>query len=261
MAEGRQSRPLFLPAIVGVVLFGGVACMSAESSLNEVFSDLRTRALVKAACDGKAQRVTELVATGVDPNASGRRGMPPLLWVIDRCAPPAAEHLLNAGANPNSSYVVRSISCPVIWFAVRKSTPAYVKLLLAHGASPDAVCEGGGSDALTEAFRVGVKTGSWESYYALLEAGADINKEHLGNTVGITSAALGRYDKLRELLRLGYNRDLSFVASIVYRNGEVDEERIIERSEVLRLLSEMGYEPDSGANNVQPTASNTVDSH
>ena len=70
--------------------------------IDEMFpDDGRIRALAIAASDGDIKRIDRLVASGVDVNAVGRRGLPAAFWVLYHPNKEGFRRLLEHGADPN----------------------------------------------------------------------------------------------------------------------------------------------------------------
>src|SRR5690606_36957586 len=68
----------------------------------EVFSDPQTLALARALMSGDADEMASLVASGADPNASGRDGITLLEWEMLREGYSGFRALLRLGADPSA---------------------------------------------------------------------------------------------------------------------------------------------------------------
>lgn len=209
------------------VAFHVAACAVAERTTNmgtqaehvvggkaadEVFSDRRVAQLASAACRGDLEGVSAALASGADVNATGYKGVTPLIWV-QHCENIAGMRaLLDAGADPNVRF---GIFTPVI-IAAGMTDPANLELLLAHGGDASAYIVQTNAlksdSALKVAFRRGLDGLGWENYYALLNAGADINWVGDGSTVAEFGANMDRFDKVFELLERGYDQRLDHLA-------------------------------------------------
>lgn len=63
---------------------------------------------------------------------------------------------------------------------------------------------------------VGMDTGQWGNWYALLDGGMDINRhDDFGDTIATEAAALSQFDKVYELLDRGYHYDLEDLGRFV----------------------------------------------
>lgn len=179
----------------------------------EAFADASVAKLADAACEGDAASVKQAIESGVDPNAVGFEGVTPLIWALNCGNPTGLEALLLAGANPNQA-AKRGYSA--VYLAATMADPVLLKALLNNKGNPNAHNESDTKSALDEALSLGINTGAWNNYYALIDAGADINRENsIGWTIADQAAALGRFDKVFELLDRGYKRNLLGLGRIV----------------------------------------------
>ncbi|WP_374569983.1 ankyrin repeat domain-containing protein [Phenylobacterium sp.] len=175
-------------------------------SASELFPDPKVAALAKAACSGDEKTVARQIAAGANPNAVGNERAVPLLWAI-RCRNlRGVEALLDGGANPNQ---LLGGDFSVVYAAAQEPVEI-LKALLNHGGDPNAGSKESERSALMSAMSMGIHDDKWANYYAILEAGADINRVYgTYNTISIFAADMAQYDKLAELLDRGYNYDLS----------------------------------------------------
>jgi len=173
---------------------------------SELFPDPQLAALAKAACSGNAKDVASKIAGGANPNAVGNERAVPLLWAIRCHSVRGVEALLDGGADPNQP--LGGDFSPV--YVAAQEPVEILRLLLKHDGDPSAGSKESDRSALIEAMSIGIHEGRWDNYYALLEAGADINRVYGPyNTVAIYAADMAQYDKLAELLARGYNHDLA----------------------------------------------------
>lgn len=172
------------------------------------FSSPHVAAMVRAACEGNIPGVTRALSEGADPNFHGLEGVTPLFWVVKCENAQGIEALLQAGADPNykpSGRFSPTYAAATMW------NPEPLRVLLRHGGDPDARKgdEIDGDSALWEALQLGWGGHGWDNYYALLEAGADINRANsAGRTIAHQAITLTEFDKVSELLDRGYDRDL-----------------------------------------------------
>lgn len=220
---------------------GGCAEMTlGDISLQQAFDDPRTIALIEAACAGDEKRVHELIQTGADVNAEGNDDMRPLPWVMQCGNLVGLEALLEAGADPNYLYKGHTSA---IALAVSAYDVEMVKVLIRHGADLDRW--EAGENLLSRAMGRGIETGNWENYYALLDAGADIENADAGGATLMTSAiAWGQFDKASELLDRGYDRALPEVySSALSRFVNESMPHYRHKQAFLRKLDAMGVQP------------------
>lgn len=175
---------------------------------SHVFEGAENIALAQAACLGDTEAVVAALQAGANPNAIGREGMTPVRWALRCGSLNGMQELLRAGGDPVPGAVMD---------AARIGNSDFLRLLLRAGADPNARDEEGPWSALRIAFSMGLQGKGWEGYYALLEAGADINAAGPGGTIAEFAAALNQYDKVAELLDRGYGHDLNELGLYVQR--------------------------------------------
>lgn len=206
-------------------------------TVSEAFPGAPEAALVAAACSGDATGVRRAVSTGANVNQRGANEETPLLWALHCDSLDGVNALLEAGADPNLPFD----NCSAVCVAAGQSDPKMLAALLEHLGDPNAAYSNGAWTALRIAFSRGFEGGGWESYYTLLDAGADINLVHQGSTIGIWAASLGEYEKVEELLGRGYRISLDYVASLCEVISVVaSPEKVRARDRVLNRLKELG---------------------
>ena len=184
-----------------------------DRTANDVFGVTPLARLATAACRGDEQGIAAALRDGADVNGQGHDGVTPLLWALGCDNARGIESLLKAGANPNQDVGAGT----AVYLAATRHDPRVLRVLLQHGGDANAFDANTGMTALQEAFSLGLHGFGWDNYDALL-AKADINRadEH-GWTIATEAAAMGRFDKVVELLERGYARDLSGLGRIVQR--------------------------------------------
>jgi hypothetical protein len=209
-------------------------------SVGDIFPDQEVAALATSACRGDAAAV-ETSRGRVDPNSRGLEGITPILWAQDCQSLAGVEALLRVGADPNQSTGGRGGFTPVC-IAASMPDSAFLALLLGHGGDPNASYEGDNTTALERAFLRGASEGDWTNYYALLDAGVDINRQHGSNTIAEHVAALNHYDKVAELLQRGYRHNLPRLALYVQtvQVDVVDPAQVEWAGRVRGMLEERG---------------------
>lgn len=201
--------------LLGALLFTfagaqSAGCMEHEidgNTAREEFADQQLASLAKAACEGDVAGVERALKRGASPNGQGVESVTPLAWAVNCENLSGIEALLKAGGNPNQ--LIGDDFSPT-FAAATMWNPAILKILLKHGGDPNAYRKGDLSKtALAEALSVGIDGHGWDNFYALLDAGADINRaDEMGRTIATKAAALRQYDIVVELLDRGYSYDL-----------------------------------------------------
>jgi hypothetical protein len=190
----------------------------------EYFSDERVVRLVRASCNEDTTSVEDLLKQGVSPNAlSDDRSISVLGWSMNCLGLQGMEILLKAGADPNMRLLWRTsdgdYSFTVVTKAAEGLDPRPLMLLLKHGGDPNARLSGenASTTALSFAFQLGTHELGWDNYYALISAGASISQrdDRTANTIVEEAAGVRRYDKVEELLEMGYNSRLDYLAMLI----------------------------------------------
>jgi uncharacterized protein len=207
-------------------------------TVEQEFPDSKVAALARSACDGDLDAVNSALKRGADPNGKGKDGATPIFWAMACENARGVEALLKAGADPN--YRLPAGDTPVTVAAGIKS-PDILKLLLKYHGDPNATNDRRpyvAGNALANALSVGIYGYGWDNYYALLDAGADINKAtDVGETIATAAASLGAFDKVAELLKRGYDYDLVELGGLV-QNPNIGNPS--ERAEVIKMLQARG---------------------
>ena len=145
---------------------------------SEYFHDPRVAELALAAASGQVNRVRELVAQGVDPNARGDQAVTPLLWAtaIGNAAGMAA--LMEAGADAAlADYRTRT---PLSFAIDDHEDATLLRVLIEHGAPVNFVIPKRDETLLMRATMMAHP----EQVRYLVHAGADV---HWKNVVGDTA--------------------------------------------------------------------------
>ena len=125
-------------------------------------------------------------------------------------------------------------------YAAAQEPVIFLKMLLKHGGDPNAGSVESGKSALMLAMSMGFHEDNWDNYYALLEAGSDVNRVYGSyNTIAIFAADMAQYDKLAELLDRGYNRDLTALGAHVQARS-IQHDLESSRAKVKAMLEERG---------------------
>ena len=153
-----------------------------------------------AACKaGKSEEALRLLAEGVDPKKSNRRGETPLHWAAINCDLTLAVALLAAGANPNGSTRSKHAigsgagNATPLHFAASRRSLEVIDCLLEAGADPRAVDSAGVSVLHSAVYSPEIRV-----LRTLIHAGADPNDGSL--TLAVRDRDI---EVVRELLSLG----------------------------------------------------------
>ncbi len=174
--------------------------------LETMFPDEKVRALAEAAGKGNNKKIEELVAAGVDVNATGKKNATPLFWAFRKENIKGFNKLLELGADPNIVFADGS----VMHWAAGHDDIAFLKAALQHGGNPNLVAGQLGETPLFET--IGIASDRKKAMYLLLASGSDINAKTTvafaniaigGSTPALKAAILARFDIVYELLEKG----------------------------------------------------------
>ena len=167
----------------------------AFMSLETMFPDPQVRALAKAAGDGDAARIDELVDAGVDVNARGTRNATPLMWALRDVD--GFRRLLELGADPN---VIYDNGGTIMHWAVEHREDIILRLALSFGGDPNLVDPLLKQTPLFEAMGPDYRS----KIPILLDAGADMNFQSMnGSTPMMIAAGQGQFDIVYDFLQRG----------------------------------------------------------
>lgn len=177
--------------------FAGAACQGHAMDASKAFPDSAVAALARAAADGDAARVRELVASGADPDAHGADQVTPLQFAMLAESKSGVEALMQAGADAS---VPGLAGRTAVHSAAIADDPDYLRILLENGADPDARHGQTGGTALADA--AGPRTDA--QFQLLLEAGADPSiADRTGNTPLHKAAMINAGAHVLQLLERG----------------------------------------------------------
>lgn len=207
-----------------------------DRTAEETFGAMALARLAKAACNGDEPGIAAALHDGADVNGQGHEGMTPLLWALSCDNARGMEALLRAGANPNQPIG----SCTAVYLAATRHDPGPLRTLLQHGGDANAFDAETGVTALQEAFSLGLHELGWNNYDALL-AKADINRaDERGWTIATEAAAMGRFDKVAQLLDRGYAHDLPNLGRMVQHRAADSDEAEAWQAQVRKMLKVRG---------------------
>eukprot|EP00752_Nemacystus_decipiens_P003635 g3350.t1 len=155
--------------------------------------------LIRAACDGSAERTLALLSEGsIDIDQGGPEGWTPLICAVGKNYARIVRILLKEGAN---LAVQADEGFTALHFSVQYGHLAVTKMLLKAGAELEARTESGATPLIVAAAQ-----GHSAIVSVLIEAGADVNGRHgtaVAETPLYTAAHMGHTDAVKILLRAG----------------------------------------------------------
>lgn len=174
------------------------------------FKDPGVVALCRAIEVNDLAQIDQLIANGVDVNATGEGNMTPLLWAFPDNQLARFRRLVEHGANPNV-VVTTSLGAPsairagdsVIHLCARTHFPGYFEAVLDGGGDPN-LKDGEGSTVLQAIIVAGVPDAERRVRLAL-DRGADINAYGRSGATPVFDAVswFGQYDVALLLLERG----------------------------------------------------------
>jgi ankyrin repeat protein len=235
-------------ALLTTVLFSTTSCeMSSleDADLEELrddFPDESVRKLAIAAAEGAVADIKDIVASGVDVNATGKFGDTPLSIAIQFNQPSSVGTLLDLGADPNRVPEGRRRS--PLSIAAGLPDTAVLALLLERGADPNVSAVERAAPIVEQA-----DAGDLAAVRLLVNAGADVDGRGLNDDTALIAAARrAHYDVVLYLLESGadytlVNRSdeslIQIIENRIYRNTNP---AIDYREEVVNFLRAAGEE-------------------
>lgn len=153
--------------------------------------------IVQAAKQDDIATVENLIAAGVDINATQGDGATALHWAAHRNNLESVRLLLNAGADPNKA---NALQATALWIASENGNATLTELLLNAGANPNAALKMGETPLMRAA-----RSGDLASVKLLVSGGAEVNvAEHeRGQTALMWASAQQHADVVEYLLDHG----------------------------------------------------------
>jgi len=179
---------------------GNDARPAANNEVLKIDDQGRTT-LMRAAAQGRADLIPQIVAAGVNVNARDKEGNSALYFAAGNGHLDAAEALLKAGANVNSA---DNTGTPVLVSPAVQGFTNIVKLLLARGARPNQADQDGDN-----ALILASASGKAEVVEALLTGGAAIDGQNKNGISPLMIASFqGHVPTVRLLIARGANLNL-----------------------------------------------------
>lgn len=139
---------------------------------DEVFSDPAAKALGQAACRGQTKVIEASIASGVDPDVRGLKGLTPMAMALKCESFAGVKALLENGADPNGVFFDGSVV--PLSVAPEYNDRRIMEVLLASGALVN-MKEGLVRAPFEGALHYKRRTGSWERLDLLVHHGLDID--------------------------------------------------------------------------------------
>jgi hypothetical protein len=210
---------------------------SSGMTAREAFSgNERVAAMVEAVRRGDYAESDRQLKAGANVNTVGNGGISPLMWLMIETRRSAnIEYLLKVGADPNYRSPKDNVSA--MYFAAGGNRLDLLELLLKYKGNPSLVADQGES-----LLHLAVMQSRDNNIEVLLAHGADINAvDSMGDTVGTTAVALGRFDLVAHFLERGLNHDLERLARrIANRAVPPDSEQQRWKDKAVEMLKARG---------------------
>lgn len=239
---------LIVPTIALLLGLSGVACRGDAMDPSHAFHDAGVERLAAAAADGDAARVRSLVAEGIDPNATGDKGINLLQVAMIARSETGLVALLDAGADPNTPGLGGSTA---VHSAAITTDPDVLRIVLAHGGDPNARHGETGATPLADA--TGPRTQA--QFDMLLASGADPDAaDRTGNTPLHKAAMLNAGAQVLALLQAGARANAKNAQDQTFQRyyfklpaGRLDEASRQARAEVVEWLKVHQVPLEAGA--------------
>lgn len=214
-----------LSKIISVIAFAILAAQCASNNVprsiggkyaHDVFEDKNIVILANAACDSDLEKMQTILDTGININHKGLDDATPLMWALLCENYEGFKFLLENGADPNQRMAKQKNA---LTEAVLYLDGRYLRTLLQYGGNKNTTQFSGQHAILHDAFDLGFFENEWGNYELLLNSGADVN---IGTRRGLGEKAVfgWRYDRLNQLLELGYNRNLNELYFFIENDDE-----------------------------------------
>ncbi|MDG2004439.1 MAG: hypothetical protein P8J20_14020 [Novosphingobium sp.] len=203
----------------------------------ELFSEPEVIELAGAACRGDAEVVKRLIEEGVAPDSRGTGDLTSLAYAIYCENIEGVRALVESGADVNLEMNQVYTHAEL---ATHAEKPHILTYLIDSGADVYRTPAKARHNAIAESFNMGFDLGNWASYEYLLEHGIDVNNP-IDNTgfddLATYATKFKHYDRVLDLLDLGYNRDLDKVLKFAELDkAPMTPEKLEFRTELIRRV-------------------------
>jgi uncharacterized protein len=183
-------------AFVSLLLLLSTAACRGEP-MDATFTDAAASGLASAIDHGNTHAIGAQVRDGANPDAQGKDGINLLQYAIMVAGKDGFEALLDSGAKPEAPGFNGTTA---LHTAALAEDPAYLEMLLAHRADPNAINARNGETALA----VAVSPRTDAQFRMLLDAGADPNiADRQGYTPLHRAAMINAGEHVLQLLEAG----------------------------------------------------------
>lgn len=169
----------------------------------DYFGEPKQVALADAINADDEALIVAAIKAGADVNFIGRAGIRPLFWCMAKQHLKAFQVLLENGADPNvlaESMAEGERATSVMELAAIADTPDYLRLVLKHGGSPNALVGYSNRTIIFES----VLSGRNENLAVLVASGADVSRQdEAGETPLTMASSVSNYQAVDMLLKSG----------------------------------------------------------
>ena len=243
---------------------------SCAPSASDMFTDKNVIALAAAAAKGDTNKISRLIAEGIDVNAVGKDECTPLGWAFTRGNKTGFEHLLKNGANPNERYGNDSL----LEMTLDAEDSFFLETALKYGGDPNqtnywmtSTGPNGSEDMYMSLIRSTIShfPPIPEKIRILIEYGADVQEKD-DRSLAESSASMNRYEQCYIFLEAGANfstnrtQKSSLVAKIEDRAVHPDSPEYEWLKKVVQWLKERDVEvtPKEWKRKDQPKIINVI---
>lgn len=211
MALSRLRQVPMLNNILSFLsILGRLTLPQADAS--KFFYEPNAEELARAACKGDLKAMHKAIDKGANVNWRSDGGATPLMWAVSCNNIDGVKELVRLGADVNLKGY-RGISPATR--ATHLSSIEILEFLVENGADLAGDTRYELSNPLMQAADYGVDSGNWDAYDYILKQDIDINKEYQSLTIASIFVGYGRFNRIIQLLELGYDNDLEKLKRVV----------------------------------------------